>query len=108
VFADDQVRRMKVAEGRRGPRRAAERGDRGREPAGPKVMPSLLALPYSDDPEALVGGPGHVEDEPVGSRLDECRGEVFVLLPARGHVLDEGVRHSLLLPILRAAVVRPM
>ena len=46
-----------------------------------------------DDPEALVGRPRRVEDQ-ARRRRRECVRVARVLLPARGHVLDECVGHG--------------
>ena len=88
--AVDDVLRLERA--KRGPRR---RGG-GRVLALPlrlEALPGSLALPDSDDPEALVGRACDMDHETLGSCRDRG-GEVLVLFPGGRDVLNEGIRHA--------------
>ena len=54
--------------------------------------PVRFGLPDLDDPESLVGRAGGMDQEP--GRSAQRPGDRPVTLPARGHVLDQHVRHD--------------
>ncbi len=59
-----------------------------------KPFPGVLALPDGDDPEPVVGRACCMDQEAIRGRTLECSLEALVLLPARGDVVDERIRHA--------------
>ena len=85
------MRGVQRAEGRRDVRHGL---DAGAETLRAEPIPRVLALPDRDDAEPLVGGARCVDHEAIRGRSLECSLEALVLLPARGDVVDERIRHA--------------
>lgn len=68
--------------------------DAGAETLRAEPFPRVLALPDRDDPEPLVGRACCMDQEAIRGRSLERLLEALVLLPARGDVVDERIRHA--------------
>src|SRR5207245_752005 len=93
TVSEDDVRRAQIAERRLRPEWPAERGDRRSEPLGLEAVPVPLALPDVDGAEAFVDRAGDMQDQSFGGGINQRRGDLLVVLPARGNVLHERVWH---------------